>query len=164
MAPTRTSSGAYWSPCSVLINLHPLPPPGEPFCSFPAGVTVGPLSSPHNFHFDFPCLRVSKIISKPLRQVNSGQIRMTFAKTHQKVAEDFLKYSNIDSLQRKFNGHQPILNHENIWIMHCSHFCCLPDIHAPVLKRSEAIFLASSLLEVFLGCICPCKTLKGPGH
>ena len=28
--------------------------------------------------------------------------------------------------------------------MHCSHFCCLLNIHAPILKRSEAIFLASS--------------------
>ena len=86
----------------------------------------------------------SKIISKPLRQVNSGQIRMPFAKTHQKVAGDFLKYSKIDSLQRKTVTNQcHDGNHEHIWIMHCSHFCCLPNIHAPILKRSEAIFLAS---------------------
>ena len=35
------------------------------------------------------------------------------------------------------------MNIEHIWIMHCGHFCCLHDIHAPILKRSEAIFLAS---------------------
>ena len=27
--------------------------------------------------------------------------------------------------------------------MHCVHFCCLPNIHAPILKRSEALFSAS---------------------
>ena len=27
--------------------------------------------------------------------------------------------------------------------MHCGHFCCLPNIHAPILKRSEAIISAS---------------------
>ena len=123
---------------------------------------IGLGTSPHNFRWTFLVSGFSKIISKTLRQVNSVQIRMTFSK---KVAEGFLRIQILTVC----NGNstvtiQPILNHENIWIMHCSHFCCLPDIHPPVLKRSEAIFLASSLLEVFLGCICPCKTLKGPGH
>ena len=55
-----------------------------------------------------------------------------------------------NSMVTNFNGHQV---DSNLTWTHLS-FCCLPYIAAPVLKISEAGFLASfrlSLVEVFLG-------------
>ena len=76
----------------------------------------------------------SKIISKTLRQVNFVQIQMTSAKIRRRLPPIFIHGQSATEIQRSPSWHQR-------WTH--LHFCCLPNIHAPVLKISEARFLAS---------------------